>query len=80
VNLAFGSAFHEALAGCYSEIKVSGIPLRRDLVLDVFRAAWAKAAEGDVPLQADDDDVDPGAMIDKGVSMLNAFYEQAGTP
>ena len=81
VNLAFGSAFHEALAGYYNEIKVSGIPLRRDLVLDTFRAAWAKAAEGDVPLQADEDDgADTGAMIDKGVSMLHAFYEQAGTP
>jgi CRISPR/Cas system-associated exonuclease Cas4 (RecB family) len=79
VNLAFGSAFHEALAGYYNEIKVSGAPLRRDLVLDVFRAAWAKAAEGDVPLQADEDD-DPGVMIDKGISMLHAFYEQAGTP
>jgi len=41
--------------------------------------AWAKAAEGDVPLQAEDDD-DPSAMIDKGVSMLHAFYEQAGIP
>lgn len=81
VNLAFGSAFHEALAGYYNEIKVSGIPLRRDLVMDTFRASWAKAAEGDVPLQPDDDDGgDPGAMIDKGVSMLHAFYEQAGTP
>ena len=79
VNLAFGSAFHEALAGYYNEIKVSGIPLRRDLVLDTFRAAWAKAAEGDIRLQGDDDD-DPGVMIDKGVSMLHAFYEQAGTP
>jgi CRISPR/Cas system-associated exonuclease Cas4 (RecB family) len=79
VNLAFGSAFHEALAGYYNEIKVTGAPLRRDLVLDTFRAAWAKAAEGDVPLQADEDG-DLGAMIDKGVSMLHAFCEQAGTP
>jgi len=80
VNLAFGSAFHEALAGYYNEIKVTGAPLRRDLVLDTFRAAWAKAAEGDVPLQADEDAADPGAMIDKGVSMLHTFCEQAGTP
>ena len=36
-------------------------------MLDVFRSAWAKAAEGDVPLQADEDD-DPGVMVDKGVS------------
>ena len=55
-------------------------PLRRDLVLDVFRAAWAKAAEGDVPLQANEDDAAPGAMIDKGVSMLHTFCDQAGTP
>jgi len=79
VNLAFGSAVHAAFAAYYNEIKVSGVPLRRDLVLDTFRAAWAKAAEGDVPLQADEDG-DPGVMIDKGVSMLHAFYEQAGTP
>ena len=83
VNMAFGSAFHEALAGYYNEIKVSGVPLRRDLVLDTFRAAWATATEGDIPLQRnedDDDDDDPVVMIDKGVSMLHAFYEQAGTP
>jgi hypothetical protein len=44
-----------------------------------IRAAWAKAAEGNIPLQADDDD-HPGVMLDKCVSMLRALYEQAGTP
>ncbi len=75
VNLAFGSAIHEALAGHYQEIKTTGSPLRRDLVLDVFRSAWEKAAQGDVPLQSDEDGEDPRQMIDKGVSMLHAFAE-----
>jgi CRISPR/Cas system-associated exonuclease Cas4 (RecB family) len=76
VNLAFGSAIHEALAAHYGEMKSTGSPLRRDLVLDVFRAAWEKAQDGDVPLQADDDD-DLTQVVDKGVSMLHAFYEHA---
>jgi CRISPR/Cas system-associated exonuclease Cas4 (RecB family) len=75
VNLAFGSAIHEALAAHYAEIKSTGSPLRRDLVLDVFRAAWAKAEYGEIPLQAVEDGDDPGQMIDKGVSMLHCFAE-----
>jgi len=31
VNLAFGSAFHEALAGYYSEIEISGDPFLASL-------------------------------------------------
>lgn len=81
VNLAFGSAIHEALAGHYQEIKATGHPLRRELLLDVFRTAWEKAVEGDVPLQADEDGEDPRLMIDKGISMLHAFAAQAeGAP
>jgi putative RecB family exonuclease len=76
VNLAFGSAIHEALAAHYGEMKSTGSPLRRDLVLDVFRAAWEKAQDGDVPLQSDEDD-DLAQMVDKGVSMLHTFYEHA---
>jgi putative RecB family exonuclease len=75
VNLAFGSAIHEALAAYYGEVKSTGTPLRRDLMLDVFRAAWAKAVDGDVPLQPDEDGDAPEQMIDKGVSMLHCFAE-----
>ena len=79
VALVFGSAIHAALAGYYGEIKVSGEPLRRDLVLDVFRESWDKGSSGPVPLQADEED--DGALadqiIDKGVSMLHAFCEHA---
>jgi putative RecB family exonuclease len=82
VALVFGSAIHEALAAFYGEIKATGEPLRRDLVLDVFRDAWAKAQEGPVPLQLDGDEEDDGAdasqVIEKGVSMLHAFCEHVG--
>jgi putative RecB family exonuclease len=77
VAMAFGSAIHESLAAYYGEKKTSGTPLRRDLVLDVFRAAWEKARDGDVPLQSDEDGDDLGLMVDKGVSMLHAFHEHA---
>ena len=49
VNLAFGSAIHEALAAFYAEIKSTGSPLRRDLVLDVFLAAWEEGRGGRSP-------------------------------
>lgn len=75
VNLAFGSAIHEALAAYYSEIKATGAPLRRDLLLDVFRAAWEDAQGGSIPLQGDEDGDDLSQVIDKGMSMLNAFHE-----
>ena len=80
VALAFGSAFHSALAAYYGEIMATGEPLRRDLALDVFRDAWAKAVDGPVPLQADEEEDEKGAdqVVDKGVSMLHAFYDHAG--
>ena len=78
VNLAFGTAIHAALAAYYQELKVAKEPLRRDLVLDVFRDAWEKAAEGPVPLQPDDEDDSLEQLTDKGVSMLHAFHEHAG--
>jgi hypothetical protein len=76
--MAFGSAIHESLAAYYAEKKTSGTPLRRDLVLDVFRSAWEKAREADIPLQSDEDGDDLGLMVDKGVSMLHAFHDHAG--
>jgi CRISPR/Cas system-associated exonuclease Cas4 (RecB family) len=83
VALAFGSAIHESLAAHYGEVKATGEPLRRDFVLDVFRDAWAKAEDGPVPLQPDEDEDGTDQIVDKGVSMLHAFCEhtvKAGTP
>ena len=76
IALAFGASFHEALAAYYQEVKTTGEPLRRDLVLDVFRSAWDRATDGPVPLQADDED-DMAGIVDRGVSMLHAFHEHA---
>jgi putative RecB family exonuclease len=77
-NLAFGSAIHSALGAYYGEQKLSGSPLRRDLVLDVFREAWQRQAKGDIALQVDEEEgSDPGLLVDRGVSMLNAFHESA---
>lgn len=78
VALAFGSAFHAALAGYYGEIRATGEPLRRDLVLDVFRNEWARTEEGPVPLQPDNQDEGTDQIVDKGVAMLHAFLEHAG--
>jgi CRISPR/Cas system-associated exonuclease Cas4 (RecB family) len=78
VPLAFGSAFHSALAAFYGEVKVSGAPLKRDLMLDVFRSEWARALDGPVPLQVDEeDDTATATVIDKGISMLHCFAEYA---
>jgi putative RecB family exonuclease len=78
VALAFGSAFHEALAGFYSELKTTGEPLRRDLLLDVFRESWGRQVTGPIPIQADaDEESSLEQLTDKGISMLHTFYESA---
>jgi putative RecB family exonuclease len=77
VNLAFGSAVHEALAAYYEEVKTSGRALRRDLLLDVFRAAWERACDGAVPLQAEGESEEIFQVVDKGVSLLHAFHDHA---
>lgn len=78
VAFAFGSAIHTALGAYYQEQKLSGDPLRRDLVIDVFRKAWRRQAEGEIPLQGDEEDgSDPSLVVDQGISMLHTFYESA---
>jgi putative RecB family exonuclease len=78
VALAFGSAFHEALAGFYSELKMTGQPLRRDLLLDAFRESWERQVTGPVPIQPDaDEEPNLDQLTDKGISMLHLFHESA---
>lgn len=74
--VAFGSAFHAAL-GCYfGLIKETGAAPVLDELASVFRDAWANAADGPVPIQADDEEgvADP---TDKAVAMLSAFLAHA---
>lgn len=73
--LALGVALHAALAAHYEGIRLTGSPPSLEEVLQVFRDAWADAAEGPIPLQASSDDEaeDDGAHVDTGVRMLTAF-------
>jgi putative RecB family exonuclease len=77
VPLVFGSAFHAALAAFYGELEVSGTPLQRGHMLDVFRTEWARGVDGPIPLQVDEEDDTSTNLVDKGVSMLHAFAEYA---
>lgn len=78
VALAFGSAFHEALAAYYGELKATGDVLRRDLLLDVFRESWERQVTGPVSIQPDADELSNlDQLTDKGISMLHTFYESA---
>ncbi len=75
---AFGSAFHAALAQFYVAVKEDGTPPPLGLVTYAFRDAWERELEGDIPLQADEDEPDDrGQLVDKGVEMLALFHEQA---
>lgn len=75
---AFGSAFHAALAQYYVALKEDGRAPSLECVTFAFRDAWDRELEGDVPLQADDEETgDKGKLVDKGVEMLAVFHDQA---
>lgn len=75
VPLAFGSAFHAALAAFYAEIEKDWTLPPVALLQDVFRASWAAAASGPVPLQVTDGEKE--SPVDLGARMLQAFHEHA---
>src|SRR5512137_2294381 len=71
VPFAFGSAFHETAAIMYSDLKNTGALPAKEMLAETFRDSWTRASSGDIPLQADEDDpVDRGAVIDRGVEMV----------
>lgn len=73
--LAFGSAFHSALAHHYAAKKNTTAAARADELVEVFRAAWTENTSGSIPVEtANDDAADP---MDLGVKMLGAFAEHA---
>ena len=82
IPLAFGQAFHTALAFYYSVIKDTNVPPSVDDIADVFIAAWQSAASGPIPLQVDHDDDEPDVdHVEKGKQMLRAFHAHAaGAP
>lgn len=73
--LAFGSAFHTALAFYYRELSFGAAPPVQRLI-DVFTDAWDRAAHGPLPLQADDDET-LSVHVEKGAAMLRAFHSYA---
>jgi CRISPR/Cas system-associated exonuclease Cas4 (RecB family) len=76
VALAFGTAFHSALARFYSGMQSKKAAPELELLEQTFRDSWAQQLKGKAPLQVDDDE-DLGAVIDLAVRMLRAFYTYA---
>lgn len=73
--LAFGSAFHSALAHYYTAKKNTTAAATADELVEVFRAAWTENTSGSIPIEtANDDAADP---MDLGGKMLGAFAEHA---
>jgi hypothetical protein len=76
VALAFGTAFHSALARFYLGMQTTGAAPELEVLNQTFRDSWQQQLEGKIPLQADEDE-DFGVIVDLGVRMLGAFYAHA---
>ncbi|WP_242370609.1 PD-(D/E)XK nuclease family protein [Anaeromyxobacter sp. SG26] len=76
--LALGTSYHAAVARFYVAVKEDGAPPPLPLICDTFRDGWQREVDGDVPLQADEDETDDdGALVDKGIALVGAFYDMA---
>jgi CRISPR/Cas system-associated exonuclease Cas4 (RecB family) len=71
--LAFGTAFHSALARFYLGVQTRGTAPELEVVNQTFRDSWQQQLDGKVTIQADDDE-DLGAVVDHGIKMLTAYY------
>jgi len=78
LNLVFGSAIHEALAAYYIALKEGAEP-DRDLVLATFSDSIDEALLDTPPVELDDDE-SAGTAKDKGVALLNVFFEHVEKP
>lgn len=79
VPLAFGTAFHAALAAYFSAIKTTGSVPLLEQVQSVFVDSWSEAVHGPVPLQQEEDDDALDDQVDKGRSMLAAYYDHTAS-
>jgi putative RecB family exonuclease len=77
VPLAFGIAFHRALAAFYGGLKETGSPPELGLLLTVFEDAWKAATNGPVPLQPGDEEDETVDHLGKGIEMLKVFHAHA---
>ena len=76
VALAFGIAFHSALGRYYSGIQSKGEAPALEIIEQTFRDSWQAQLDGQVPLQADEDD-DLATVVDLGMKMLGVFHAHA---
>ncbi len=74
--LAFGIAFHAALAHHYIDLRDLHVAPTTEKLIETFRRAWALKLDGSVPVQGEDDEpkVDP---LDLAAKMLGKFVENA---
>lgn len=76
VALAFGSSIHEALATYYQGHLDHQQATGLEAVIQSFRDSWQLESGGPVPLQLAEDN-EPEDHVDKAVSMLTVFHQQA---
>jgi putative RecB family exonuclease len=77
VALAFGTAFHAAVARYFMGVQAGTVP-ELDAVVQVFADIWRQQLDGPVPVQANDDEA-LDAVPALAERMLRAFYAHAAT-
>ena len=76
--LAFGIAFHSALARHYVDLRDVGESPPVEKLVETFREAWQLKVNGDIPLEgADDEDGPKTDPLDLAAKMLVKFDEHA---
>ena len=79
VALVLGGSVHHALAQYYGHVHQTGEKMPLEGLCAAFRDRFDAELDKKVPIRFDDR-ADSGAVIDQGVALLAAFYEQADTP
>ena len=76
VALVMGKSVHDALESFYRFCGEHGGSPPVELLTDTFSTSWRRGMVGDPPVKADD----VGKDKDQGISLLQAFHEQAPRP
>ena len=76
IPLVMGKSVHDALEAFYLFHKEHGDDPPVELLLDTFSSSWRRGVIGDPPIKSDD----IGADKDLGVTLVQAFYDQAPRP
>ncbi len=80
VNLVFGGAVHQALAGFYARIMNDGTKMSPEELTELFRDRWRAELVKVGPPVKFGKKFDSGGHLDLGVGLLETFYEQADVP